>query len=510
MADKYLLGIDIGTYESKGVITTVDGEIVSTQVRPHDLTIPRQGWAEHDAESIWWGDFVTLSRRLLGQTGIAPEAIQAVGCSAIGPCLLPVDANANPLREGGILYGIDTRATDEIVELEERLGRDLIFEKTGNQLSSQMVGPKILWLKRNEPEVYAKAHKFITSTAFIVARLTGNFVMDHLTAAAWAPLYDFHNQTWNEELCDGIVEPARLPNLGWGDELAGTVTAKAAEETGLAAGTPVIVGTVDAPAEAVSVGVTSPGQMMLMYGSTVFMIEVLDRPLSDERLWAVPYVFEGTSCLEAGMATSGALTRWFRDKLARELIAIEEETGENAYGALTEAAAEVPAGSEGVLVLPYFSGERTPINDPRARGVFFGLTLAHSRAHMYRAVLEGIAYGIKHHIEVLDSIDAKPTEIAAVGGGTKSDLWLQIVSDVTGLPQRVPAVTTGASYGDAFLAGLGTNIFSSYNDIDRWVRDERIVEPRAEHAELYEKYYRLYRDLYTQTKGIMHELHSLA
>lgn len=507
MAEEYLLGVDVGTYESKGVLTTIDGRVVGVQTCPHELLIPRPGWAEHDAEGVWWGDFVVLVHRLLRTTGIQPGQIRAIGCSAIGPDLLPVDQFARPLRQGAILYGIDTRATREIAELEAHFGKDTIFAQSANALSAQSIGPKLLWLKQHEPETFARAHRFLTGTSFLVARLTGRFVIDHLTAATWTPLYDFHNQSWHRDMAAEIVELERLPELAWASEIAGTVTLDAARETGLAAGTPVIVGSVDAAVEALSVGVTDPGQMMLMYGSTVFMIEVLAKPTVDPRLWSVPYLFPGTACLEAGMATSGALTRWFRDKLAPDLVTAEATNGDDAYEILTQQASLTPAGAEGLIVLPYFSGERTPINDPWARGIFFGLTLAHSRAHMFRAVLEGIGYGIQHHFDVLESIGARPQEVIAVGGGTKSALWLQIVSDITGVTQRVPAVTLGAAYGDAFLAGLGTGAVPSYTDIHTWVRDFRLIHPNLEHVRLYHHHYRLYLELYRRNKDLMRALH---
>jgi len=270
------------------------------------------------------------------------------------------------------------------------------------------------------------------------------------------------------------------------------------------------VGTSDAGAEAVSVGVTAPGQMMLMYGSTIFFIEVLSQPVTDERLWAAPYLFEGTSALLAGMSTSGALTRWFRDKLAPDLLQADQAGGDNAYAALTRAAADVPPGSEGLVVLPYFSGERTPINDPRARGVYFGLTLAHSRAHLYRAALEGIGHGVRHHLDVMRSIGAMPSQVVAVGGGTKSGLWLQIVSDICQVEQTVPAVVLGASYGDAFLAGLGVGLFSAPGDIRSWVQPGRVVLPNSALSGLYDRYHQVYLRLYQQTKTLMHELHDLA
>jgi len=510
----YLLGVDIGTYESKGVITTLEGEVVTTKVSPHELSIPKPGWAEHDPEAVWWGDFVLITRSLLNDAGVAPEEIRAVGCSAIGPDLLPVDRDctplAGPLRKGGILYGIDTRATAEIAALEAQYGAETIFERTGNALSAQAVGPKVLWLKRNEPETYRKAHKFVTATTFLVARLTGKYVIDHLTGSTWVPLYDIGARTWSKSFCQDVVEPERLPELAWANEIAGRVTAQAARQTGLAEGTPVIVGTIDAPAEALSVGVTAPGQMMLMYGSTVFMIQVMDKPLTDKRLWAAPYLFPGTWCLEAGMATSGALTRWFRDHMAPDLVATEEAGGANVYAELTRQAAKIPPGSEGLVVLPYFSGERTPINDPKAKGMIFGLTLAHSRAHVFKAILEGIGYGVRHHFEVMESIGAPSQQVIAVGGGTKSPVWLQVVSDITNSPQQVPAVTLGASYGDAFLAGLGIGVFDSYQDISKWLRSRRTIKPNPQNTAIYEKYMPIYLELYRRTRDLMHETWELS
>ena len=514
MGEQYLLGVDIGTYESKGVLTTARGKIVSAQVEPHRMLIPQQGWAEHDVEDVWWGDFVDITRRLLAETGISPTDIAGIACSSIAPDVLPVDADCRPLRPGGILYGVDTRAATEIVELEKALGAGAIFAKNGNALSAQTTGPKILWLKRHEPEVYWKAHKFVTATSFMVARLTGNYVIDQLTGSFSAPLYDFYKRTYDDSLTNEIVELERLPELRWSTEVAGTVTQTAAAQTGLAAGTPVIVGTSDAAAEAVSAGVTSPRQMMLMYGSTIFFIEVLDEPQTDERLWATPFLFEGTSALLAGMSTSGSLTRWLRDLTAMDLVRAEQGStvGEqkSAYAELTEKAAQIPAGSEGLVVLPYFSGERTPINDPRARGVYFGLTLAHTRAHLYRAALEGIGHGVRHHLDVMAEIGAFPEEVIAVGGGAKSELWLQVVSDICGVRQTVPAVVVGACYGDAFLAGLGAGLFESPSDIGQWLEQPRQVIPNEDLAERYDRYHEVYLQLYDRNKDLMHELTALA
>jgi xylulokinase len=261
----------------------------------------------------------------------------------------------------------------------------------------------------------------------------------------------------------------------------------------------VAVGAVDALSEAISVGVAQPGDLMIMYGSTAFLILVDDAPRPDSRLWTVAGAFKGQYNLAAGMATTGSLTRWFRDQMARDL---PEET---AYTTLFAEAEAIPPGAEGLLLLPYFSGERTPINDTQARGVFAGLTLAHRREHLFRAVLESVAFGIRHNIETFQSIGADVRRIVAVGGGTKSRTWLQIVSDVSGIAQEVPQLTIGASYGDAFLAGLAAGILQR-DDLDHWVRPDSLITPDPVRKAVYDNLYADYRLLYENTREIVHRL----
>lgn len=499
-----LLGVDIGTYESKGLLVEPNGCLVASHAVPHELLLPRQGWAEHDAESVWWGDLCTLTKALLAQSRRDPKDILAVGCSSIAPDMLPVDDAGLPLRNA-VLYGIDTRAQAEIRELEERIGGRTIFDRTGNALSAQSVGPKILWLARNEPEVYWRTRRFVTGTTFLVGRLTGRWVVDHYTASCMGPFYEPSKGAWAEDLCSGIVETGRLPEIVWTAQIAGGVTREAARATGLAEGTPVIAGTADAAAEAVSVGVVASGRAMLMYGSTMFYIQATDAPLRDLRLWSAPYLFPGTHAMMGGMATTGALTRWFRDQLARD-----EGRGGDAYARLAEGAASVPPGAEGLLALPYFSGERTPINDPLARGVFFGLTLSHTREHLYRAVLEGVGHGIRQHLDLLESLGHPPRRLMAVGGGTKNQPWLQMVSDISGRAQTVPSVTWGAAYGDAFLAGMGAGLFREPAEADRWVEDRETVCPDPGLKAYYDRCHELYLELYERNRELMHALSSLA
>ena len=485
------LGIDIGTFETKGTLVAHDGTILATATRPHKMLVPRPGWAEHRAEEDWWGDFVHVTRALLAQSGIDPRDIKAVAASAIGPCMLPVDATGKPLMNG-VLYGVDTRATDQIAALNARIGEATILARCGNALTSQSVGPKILWLKETHPDLFARTAKVLTSTSYLTWKLTGDYVIDHYTAANFSPLYDVTRLDWTDELAD-FLPLDRLPRLMWSTDIAGQITAEAAAETGLAPGTPVTCGTIDAAAEAVSVGVQAPGEMMLMYGSTIFIIQVTAAPLRDERLWYAPWLFPGRHASMAGLATSGTLTHWFRDQMARDTD----------FATLAAEAEASPKGAKGLICLPYFSGERTPIHDPRAKGAFFGLDLTHTRADLYRAVLEGIAMGTAHVFDTYRDLEAAPDRVLAVGGGTKNPVWLQATSDLTATPQLVCERTLGASYGDAFLAAVGVGAVLP-DEISRWNPVARTVTPEPVAA--YDRQYPLWKALYTQTALIAHAL----
>ena len=493
-----LLGIDVGTYSTKGVLVRPDGSVLKTHTIDHGMDIPRPGWAEQDADLIWWKDVVGVCRALLDGSPYRPRDVGGVALSAIGPCLVALDEKGQPVRPG-ILYGVDTRATSEIAYLTERIGSEIVFAFSGMEFSSQAVGPKILWMMRNEPELWARVSHVTSASSYLVYRLTGEKVMDRHTASHFMPLIDIGTLEWSERYSSEMLDIRILPRLAWCDEVAGEVGERGAQETGLVAGTPVAVGGVDALTEAISVGVVNPGDLMIMYGSTTFFILVLAEPVPDRRLWTVAGAFRGQYNLAAGMATTGSLTRWFRDQLAAEL------RPQTAYATLFAEAATVNPGANGLLVLPYFSGERTPINDPLARGVIAGLSLSHTRKDLYRAILEGVAYGIRHNLETFQSIGAPPKRIVAVGGGTQSLDWLQIVSDVAGVSQAVPATTIGASYGDAFLAGLASGLLNR-GDIKGWTSIARELHPREDVHRLYDDYYADYLGLYQATRGIVHRL----
>ena len=504
----YLIGVDIGTYSSKGVLVTTDGKLVASRTTPHAMDMPQPGFFEHDADGVWWHDFVLIVRSLLGDSGISPKEVLALGTSAIGSCVLPIDEQGRPLRPG-ILYGIDTRATQEIETLERELGKEAIFAKGAAHLTSQASGPKVLWIRNHEPDVYAKTRWFLTSQAYLVYRLTGQATIDIYTATGYAPMYDVYKKEWDADGARLITPLDRLPQTYWSDRVVGQVTAEAAKLTGLAEGTPIVAGTCDAAAEAISTGVAEFGDMMLMFGSSIFFILKTDGLVPTEHFWSSNFLEPDTFAFLGGMSTSGSLTTWFRDQLAQLEVAQEKAGGENAFSVLSRLAEASPIGAKGLIALPYFEGERTPLHDPKAKGMLFGLSLKHTKGDIYRALMEGVAFGIRHNFEVMQSEGVHPRRILAVGGGTKNPLWLQMVADNCAVELDVPEQQIGASYGDAFMAGCGIGLYNDLSEVRQWVKMKDVVKPNPAARAQYDPYYQIFRELYTSNKALMHRLADL-
>jgi xylulokinase len=493
MSEESVLGIDIGTATTKAVLARPNGTVIASAQRPHTVSNPYPGWAEHDAERTWWRDVLGVCEELAPHAG---DGLRAICVSGIGPCVVPCDAKLRPLRPA-ILYGVDTRATSEIEDLEQHLGADAILRRGGSALSSQAVGPKLLWLRRHEEDVWKKTSGWYMASSFIVGRLTGEYVLDHHSASQCDPLYDLNTASWAEDWVSEIAPRVPLPRLVWPADQVGTVTTAAAAATGLPHGTPVVAGTIDAWAESFSVGARNPGDVMLMYGSTIFLIqEVGGATEADPLLWTTQGVQRGSRTLAAGMSTAGSLAEWVR-----------AFAGSPDWDQLVALAAEANPGSNGLLLLPYFAGERTPIYDPYARGVIAGLTLNHGPGELLRAAYEGTAFGVRQILALLTRAAGPPSRIVAVGGGTTSDLWLQIVSDVTGTPQQIPDQTIGASYGDALLAAIGVGLVPPETD---WTTISRASIPNPETHELYGTIFELYSQLYVDTSDVVHQLGALS
>ena len=490
MAD-VLLGVDIGTSSTKGVITHADGAVLASAQRTHTTEHPRPGYVEHDPEAVWWKDFTEITAELLPQ---ADGPVVGVSVSGIGATTLPADANGEPLRHA-ILYGIDTRAGVEIDECVERYGMDTIVERCLMTMNHQSTGPKLMWLQRHEPEVWKQTKQLLMANSFIVERLTGEYTLDSCSAALSVPMFDQRTRQWITEWCDEIAPGLRLPRVLEPWEEAGRVTARGAELSGLPEGVPVCAGTIDALVESASIGVRDPGDVMLTYGTTLGIAGVVTEPTASWKLNSMPGVFPGTYILIGPTATSGALTNWMRslsnDMPFEELIA---------------EAAKTPSGANGLVALPYFAGERTPIWDADARGMIIGLTMAHTRGHLYRAMLEAVGYSARHILDAIGEAGVQMQRIIAVGGGTKGGLWTQIVSDITGLPQELSTGSLGACYGDALFAARAAGLVS---DDTVWAESASTIEPNPGNREVYDRLYRIYGDLYPATKSFAHDLAAL-
>ena len=501
--ERYYLGIDIGTHESKGVLIDSSCRVVSFASTKHGLDNPRPGWFEHDAEGIWWKDFCLLSKRLLALSGISPQSIGCIGASGLGCDCVPVDENCTPLHKA-VLYGIDSRATGEVKELTALWGN--AGGEIPSPLCSSSIAPKILWFKHHYPEIHASAYKFLTASSYLTAKLTGHFCMDKYLATSWAPLYQLTGMNVNEELCSMCCQPHQLPELSYATDIAGSISSQAAYETGLAEGTPVLTGTGDSGAEAISAGVFQPGDIMVQIGSTCFLIYYTDHMLSDPRIWPGPFIVPGSLCITAGTNTAGTLTQWYRDNLFPELLATERSGGENAFSAMAAAIKDIPAGSNGLITLPYFSGERTPINDPCAKGMIFGLQIGHNRHHIYKSALEGIGYSIAQHFAILEENHLPVNKIVLTGGGTKNNQWTQIIADILGREVYLPKVTIGAAYGDALMSALADGVVSDWRAMDRMVERGQTITPILANHQVYRSYLPIFGQLYRSTSSLMHLL----
>lgn len=488
------LGIDLGTNSAKGVIVDENGEVVATSSISHKMSNPFPGHFEQDADDIWWYDTVTLSLDLvsqLEQKGISKSTLKGMCVSTTAPCVLPVDKDGKPLRPG-IMYGIDTRATKQIAQLEEAIGKDNIFEMGGQHLSSQSMIPKVKWIEENEPEVFKKTAKVLTSSGYLVYKLTGRYTTDIYDAIGYIPFFDIKNIKWETKYEKHLFSSDLLPEMLWTTETVATISKQAAQETSLPEGLPILTGTADAAAEAMSCGVSGVGDMMMMYGSSNFfiMLTSLLRPVP--QFWASNYFVPGSTVLTGGMATVGSLFNWFNDTFPGRSFKEWEELAKSST-----------AGANGVIVLPYLAGERTPMFAPNAKAVMFGMQLSTTPGDIYQALQEAIGFGIRHNIEVLKEKGEEAKRIVAIGGVTSSAMTSQIISDAANCVQQIPSQRLGACYGDAFLAALGVGAVDSMQAIHNWVSIEKEYLPDPTKSEIYLERYHTYRELYESTKHLM-------
>jgi len=484
---KGLLGIDIGTSALKAALFTPQGRPVDWVSIDYCVSTPHPGWAEQDPK-LWW-DAACQALRLLWDKGHAPKDILAVGVDGASWAMAAIGDNGTALCPSPLW--MDTRAQAICEAYEEAFEKEGLFTVSKNPLKPGYTLPKILWLKKTYPEVYARTRFFLQSNGFLVYRMTGAVTQDTSQGYGYA-CYDMEKHRWDEHAVRffGLARE-KLPDILPSTCLAGTVTAQAAQETGLLTGTPVAAGGLDAACAALGVGVVSLGQAQEQGGQAGGMSLVTSRAAGDPRLILGAHVVPGKYLLQGGTTGGGGVLRWCRD-LWRDL----------SYAQMDAEAKVIPPGSDGVVFLPYLSGERSPLWDPRARGIFYGLDYRISRGHMLRAAMEGAAFALRHNLETAQGCGVSVSALRATGGAANSALWTQIKADVTGKTLEVPASDTATAWGAAILGGVATGVFTSCEKAVSGVDVLRACVPREEFQEVYERNYRIYKELSRQTQAI--------
>jgi xylulokinase len=493
----YFLGIDTSTTGSKALLIDEHGEVVAVASSPHSLQTPHPLWSEQDPHE-WWEAMAASIRAVLARAGIAGESVAALGLTGQMHGLVLLDSAGNILRPA-ILWN-DQRTQAQCDEIHEKVGKQRFIQITGNLALTGFTAPKILWVRENEPEIYAQARHVLLPKDYIRYRLTGDYAMDKADGSGTV-LFDLKARQWSADILTALgIDPAWMPPTFEGPQFTGRVTREAAEATGLLAGTPVAAGGGDQAAQAVGVGAVRPGIVAVTLGTSGVVFAATPSALVEPqgRLHAFCHAVPGRWHFMGVMLSAAGSLQWYRDTLAPGV----------GFDELTSEAGQAPAGSGGLLFLPYLTGERTPYPDPLARGAWVGLTAGHTRAHLTRAVLEGVAFGLRDIFALIQGAGlGEIRQVRISGGGAKSALWQAIIADVLGAELVTVNTTEGAAYGAALLAGVGAG---AWQDVDQAceeaIRVTGRVTPQPDNVEHYASLYQQYRQLYPALKDVSHAL----
>ena len=487
----YLMGIDVGTSACKVAVFSPGGEALAQALSEYPVHYPQRGWAEQDPGD-WWAGVCKAVRQALDQSGVSPTQIAAVGVDGQSWSAIAVDAQGQPLCNTPIWT--DTRARAECDEIRTILPEERLFAVCGNPIQPSYTLPKILWYRKHMPEVFRKTEHILQSNSFIVMRLTGAVTQDRSQGYGLS-CYDMRRGQWDEDVMRALgIRAGLLPPLVDCHQVVGRVTAEAAAQTGLAAGTPVVAGGLDAACGTLGAGVVRPGEAQEQGGQAGGMSLCIGSYAADPRLILSAHVAPGRWLLQGGTTGGGGALKWLREQCCPEL----------SFEQMSELAASVPAGSDGVLFLPYMAGERSPIWDPNACGVFYGLGFAKTRAHLIRAVMEGVGYALRHNLEAAREAGAQAGTLRAMGGSANSRVWTQLKADIAGQPIEVPASDTATTLGAALLAGVGVGVYPDLEAaVDQTVAVRRAHAPSSATKAAYDAGYARYRELYERLKPMM-------
>jgi xylulokinase len=493
----YFLGIDSSTTGVKALLIDQAGQVVGAATTDLALSTPKPLWSEQDPAN-WWQGAVNSIRQVLAQTGSSGDDVAAIGLTGQMHGLTLLDEAGKVLRPA-ILWN-DQRTGAECDDIRAALGQANLIKITGNDALTGFTAPKILWVRKHEPAVFAKTKHILLPKDYVRYQLTGDFAVDKADGAGMV-LFDLAKRDWSTEVLEKLDIPAAwLPKTYEGPEVTGHISTTAAAATGLKAGTPVVGGGGDQAAQAVGVGVVKSGIIALTLGTSGVIFASTDAPFVEPegRLHAFCHAVPGRWHLMGVMLSAAGSLRWYRDTLAPGVD----------FEALLAPAHNIPPSSEGLLFLPYLTGERTPHPDPLARGAFVGLTVRHTQAHFSRAVLEGVAFGLRDSFELMKSAGlTQINQVRASGGGTKSQLWRQILADILNAELVSVNTTEGAAYGAALLAGVAAGAWANVEAAcDSCIKVTGSIKPQPEAAATYNQVYPQYRRLYPALRDISHQL----
>jgi len=492
-----LLGIDIGTSSVKAVLIDTEGHVVSESSHENSLLVPHPGWAEESPQDWWKNTLLTVSD-CLAHPNVSPEQIIGIGTTGMVPALVLLDCDRKPLRPS--IQQNDARSAAEIFEFKEKYDPQRFFQITGSSLSQQSIGPKLVWLRRYEPQLWEKVHLILGSYDYINLCMSGTPSLE-MNWALESGLFDINTQDWSDQLLDLFgIESNLFPPIHHPSDLIGKLTTESASMMGLVPGTPVVAGSADHVAAALSAGIQDEGDLLVKFGSAGDILYNCDQAVTDQRLFIDYHDIPGKYLLNGCMASSGSLLRWVVEQFCQADISDAQRVQMDIYQYLDGKAEAISPGSEGVIILPYFLGEKTPVFDAQARGIFFGLTLFHTRYHLYRAVLEAVVYGFKHHVKILHQLGLPVKRVLISEGGAKSPLWRQITADALNCPVNFLKENPGAALAAAFIAGMGVGAFESWGDINKFIQVDSITYPDPKNLEIYEHGFEIYLAIYQNLK----------
>ena len=502
----FILGIDLGTSSVKAILVSQRGKIVGNSSQEYSTYSPYPGWAEQDPEE-WWKSTIKAVGKTVHQSHIKPSQIKAVGLSGQTHGTVLVGKNLLPLRKA--IIWMDQRSIAQTRWLQQRLGKRL-SRITGLPIATGFMAPSLLWIRENEPRIWQKIHQFLLPKDYIRLKLTGNLASD-VTDAGGTLLLDTRKRKWSPEILQKLEIPASFaPSLYESCQVAGKITKKVAKEISLKEGTPVGGGGADQVMGAVGNGIIEPGRVACSIGTGGLVVTSMDHPqlAPDVGLHTIPHAIPGKWILMGAILSGGSSLNWFYKQvfLGRE----KKIEGENSYQSLFREVPSSPAASKGLIFLPSLKGERTPYLDPQARGAFVGLSLQHDQRDLTRAIMEGVIFALKQSVEKFKELGVDITSVTAWGGGAKNKIWRQIQADIFNLPILISPTQEGSAYGAAITAAVSIGIFSSIKEACReWIRMKEKILPNPENVAVYNKAYRIYRNLYPNLKDSFHGLSKL-